>query len=255
MSDSQELTIDTNEIFPQLEKSPLIEAVIYWQAQANQPLNPKSLKEELTRKLPDYPVIQTQQDFRVEASVKADGTSEGTHEVRWNGFRLQNESKKYVAQFTPTGIAISRIEGYQSWETFHQEALRLWEVFQEIAEPTTINRFGARYINKILLRNGESVSTYLKTLPHNNLNKFMKKSFFYQDTYEVPNYPYSINWVCTQSNQAEKTFIIIDIDVFVSKVVELKKLVLTDHLSKIRWLKNKIFFDNITNKALDIFGG
>jgi uncharacterized protein (TIGR04255 family) len=256
MSNSQSLIIDVNEEFPCLKRSPLIEAVIHWQAHANKKLEPETLETELTQRLPDYPFIQTQQGFQVQASEKADGTQEVIHQTQWNGFRLQNDSKNRVAQFTPTGVAISRLETYESWETFHQEALRLWSIFQELAEPTTINRLGVRYINKISLEEGESASTYLKTVPHNDFNlSLTRESFFYQDTYNVPNHPYGVNWVCTGQLQVSHRFLIVDIDVFISEVIDLEELKLINHLNKIRWLKNKIFFNSITDIALEKFGG
>lgn len=258
MSDTQPLKIDIDENFPHLEQPPLVEAVIHWQAHANKLPEPQSLKEELTRRLPDYPSIQTQHNFQVkveppEGVYENSGVSQQT---QWNGFRLENESKSRVVQFMVTGVAISSIGNYESWETFHQEALHLWEIFQELAKPVDINRLGVRYINKISLEAGEDPSTYLKAVPHDTVDlPLVRKSFFYQDTYKVPNYPYGVNWICTQQEQLNEKFLIFDIDVFIQELIDLKPSILADHLNKIRWLKNKIFFNSITERALKKFGG
>ncbi|ACK66249.1 hypothetical protein PCC8801_2222 [Rippkaea orientalis PCC 8801] len=258
MINAEVLTIDINERFPCLKRSPLVEAVIHWQAHANKQLEPETLKTELNQRLPDYPLIQTKYDYDLElqASGYSDGTSEILYKTQWDGFTLQNDSKNFVAQFTLTGLVFSSIETYESWETFYQEALRLWVIFQELAEPTTINRLGVRYINKILLEAGESALTYLKKVPAHNFDlPLTRESFFLQDSYKVPNYPYSVNWVCTEKSQINQRFLIVDIDIFISEILELEESTLINYLNEIRWLKNKIFFNSITGVALNKFGG
>ncbi|MEA5468589.1 TIGR04255 family protein [Spirulina sp. 06S082] len=261
MSDPQTLIIDVNETFPQLRRSPLIEAVIHWQAHATKELEPETLKAELTQRLPDYRAIQIQYEhgIHVETPLQPDGSTAASaveHRTQWIGLRLENEYKNRVVQFTKTGIAISSVGNYESWTTFHQEALNLWSLFYELAEPRIINRLGVRYINKILIEEGEKPSTYLKTVQKSNFNPSLKRdTFFYQETYKVLNHPYSINWVCTQQSEANQQFLIVDIDVFISPLPDLKKSSLIEHLNKIRWLKNTIFFNSITNTALEKFGG
>lgn len=260
MSHSQTLTFDVNETFPRLRRSPLIEAVIHWQAHAMTELEPEILKKELTQRLPDYPTIHSQYEhgIQVETLIRqdTDQSSNVQHRTSWVGFRLENESKNRVIQFTQTGIAISSVGNYESWETFHQEALNLWSLFHELAEPRIINRLGVRYINKIIIEEKENPSTYLKTVQQNNFSlPLQRDTFFYQDTYKIPNCPYSINWVCTQQSEANQQFLIVDIDVFISPLPDLEKSSLIKHLNKIRWLKNKIFFNSITNTALEKFGG
>ncbi|MDJ0730046.1 MAG: TIGR04255 family protein [Crocosphaera sp.] len=256
MSKSQALTIDVNEQFPCLTRSPFIEATIDWQTHANKQLVPETLKTQLNQRLSDYPSIQPSYNLKVQASGYSDGTSEVEHKTQWNGFRLQNHDNNFVIQFTQTGLVVSNIEMYESWQTFSQEALRLWAIFQELAEPTIINRLGVRYINKISLQAGENPLTYLKKVPEHNFNlPLTRESFFVRDTYKVPNYPYGINWVCTEQSQVTQRFLIVDIDVFISEILELEESTLTNYLNEMRWLKNKIFFNSITDFALKNFGG
>lgn len=259
MTSTKKLNIDVTEEFPLLKRSPLIEAVIYWQSHAKKKLEPEVLRTELIHRLSKYPQIQIQYDFRVQALENSDGSSEVSKRKEWNGFRLENSSKDHVVQFTPTGVVFSNLENYESWESFHQEALQLWEIFYDIAKPTTINRLGVRYLNKIQLEQGEKVSDYLKKLPDNGYNALnlplTKKSFFYQENYEVPDYSYSVNWVCTEQSQGANRFLIVDIDVYKSELIDLEKSKLISHLNQIRWLKNKIFFNSITDLALNKFEG
>ncbi|MGD1906843.1 MAG: TIGR04255 family protein [Leptolyngbyaceae cyanobacterium] len=259
MSPLPKFSIDFSEEFPTLDAAPSIEAVIHWQAKASKPLERQALQDELTQRLPDYPICQPQQDIQIAASGTSDGTSEVSHRTQWNGFRLQDEQGLHVAQFTPSGVIFSRLKPYEKWEAFKNEAIRFWELFLELAEPPTIKRLGVRYINQIPLA-GKRPSAYLNIEPC-PLPGIAPSSetFFYQDTYPVPDYPYRINWVRTiqpqQQTLVDQKALIVDIDVFTTtELLELNQESLNQRLREMRWLKNKVFFSSITQTALEQFG-
>jgi uncharacterized protein (TIGR04255 family) len=126
--------------------------------------------------------------------------------------------------------------------------------------PASVQRLGVRYINRIPLRSGENPSTYLKTVPSSIPDlELSTESFFYQDMYQVPGYPYYINWVRTiqsqPTNLADGQALIIDIDVFTTtEFTALDRESLIKRLDEMRWIKNKIFFSCITQTALEQFG-
>jgi uncharacterized protein (TIGR04255 family) len=259
MSPLLKFSIDLNEEFPTLKAAPSIEAVIHWQAHAGKKLEPETLKAELIRRLPDYPLCQPQHGVEIAATGAPDGSSEVFHRTQWNGFRLQDEQNHYVAQFTPTGVVFSRLEPYEEWAGFQAEALRFWHIFLELAEPTVIQRLGVRYINRIPLADGEQPSRYLNTVPTAPPGlELTAESFFHQDTYPVPGYPYSINWVRTiqpaGADPADGRALIVDIDIFTQELLQLDKETLAQKLREMRWLKNKVFFSCITQHALEKFG-
>jgi len=259
MSPPSKFTIDHNEKFPSLERAPIIEAVIHWQALASKNFDPNTLKDELAQRLPDYPICQPQHDIKIEASGALDGTSQVTHRTQWNGFRLQDELSQHVAQFTSKGVVFSSLQPYDTWESFQSEAMRFWGIFLELAAPTAIQQLGVRYINRIPLKNGEQPSTYLKLVqPLLAMLELPTESFFYQDIYRVPGYPYHINLVWTiqhqQASPASEQALIVDIDVFKTEPIDLDREYLIQRLCEMRWIKNKIFFSCITSTALERFG-
>ena len=259
MSPLPKFSIDLNEEFPTLKAAPSIEAVIHWQAHAGKKLEPEALQAELTQRLPDYPILQAQQDVQFGATGAPDGSSEFFQQIQWSGFRLQDEGNHHVVQFMPSGVVFSRLEPYEEWKIFTAEALRIWQVFVELAEPTIIERLGVRHINRILLENGEQPSTYLKMEPYAlpGLN-ISPENFFYKDTYQVPGYHYGIHWARTiqpqQSEPSNQQALIVDIDVFTTQLLQLDQDTLTQRLQEMRWLKNKLFFSSITDTALERFG-
>jgi uncharacterized protein (TIGR04255 family) len=260
MSPPPKFTIDLNEQFPILEHAPTIEAVIHWQANAIKILDPATLRDELVRRLPDYPICEPQHDIKIELGTPAN-ISEVAQMIQWNGFRMQDE-RHHIAQFTPMGAVFSRLSPYETWENFQSEAMRFWDIFLELAEPISIQRLGVRYINRISLEDGKKPSTYLKTVPSPIPDlEFPTESFFYQDTYQVPGYPYHINWVRTIQPQqttsvnAQVQALIIDIDVFTTdEFIASDRESLIKRLDEMRWIKNKIFFSCITQTALTQFG-
>jgi uncharacterized protein (TIGR04255 family) len=258
MSVQSQFDLNLNEKFPNLTNSPILEAVIHWDAPASKPLEQISLKEALTKRLPEYPTIQTQHGIEVKIEDTPDDMSQLSQRMQWNGLRLEDAPANYVAQFTHTGIAFSRVKSYESWENFKVEALRVWDVFVELAEPKAIRRLGVRFINRIFVKQGESISTYLKSEPYRLSGlEISPKSFFYQDTYQVAGYPYQINLVRTiqphQTGSGSEQALIVDIDVFTNEVSSIRDD-LNQQLAEMRWLKNKIFFSNITETALNNFG-
>ncbi|MBE9100121.1 TIGR04255 family protein [Vacuolonema iberomarrocanum] len=253
------ISIDLNEKFPTLKAAPSVEAVIHWQAPAGKKLEPDSFRKELTQRLPEYPTLQTQQDIQMGMEVP-DSSPEFFQRVQWNGFRLQDEQNRHVVQIMQSGVIFSRLEPYERWEIFSAEALRIWQLFVELARPPIIERLGVRHINRIQLESGERPSTYIKMEPYSlsGLN-IAPETFFYKDTYEVPGYPYSVHWVRTiqpqQSAPSEHQALILDIDVFTTQLLQLDQDTLTQRLQEMRWLKNKIFFSSITDTARERFRG
>ncbi len=251
-------SINLDESFPTLEAAPSIEAVIHWQANASKTLEPETVKAELVKRFPSYESYQSQQDIEIGATGSHDGISEVFHRSQWHGFRLENEQNHYVAQFTRAGVVFSRLSPYEGWISFQAEAFRFWDIFLELAAPTTIERLGVRYINRIPLETGESPSTYLITVPCPPPDLALAPdSFFHQDTYPVPGYPYTINWVRTiqagdEPNDGQA--LIVDIDVFTHGLLQLDHDTLAKQLQEMRWLKNKTFFSSITPHALERFG-
>jgi len=47
--------------------------------------------------------------------------------------------------------------------------------------------------------------------------------------------------------------LILDIDVFTTQPLELEQSMLVRRLLEMRWLKNKVFFGSVTEKALELF--
>ena len=252
------LKIDLAESFPHLEHAPIVEAVIEIRTRIESPWEESALREQLKAKLPGYPKIFSQSEFRHEVKVKAGQPPEQLfHDLGWRGLRLQSADGRYIAQFNRDGFIFSRLQPYESWDQFKEEAMRLWKVHAELAKSLEVQRLGVRFINRITLPVGEvRLDDYLKVPPQPPGELDLQiMSFFHQDSLLVTGYPYAINIVKTvqppQGSGSDGGGLILDIDVFTTEPFEQRADAIDKRLAEMRWLKNKVFYSSLTKEAVE----
>lgn len=256
--------INTAEVFPVLTTAPIVEAVIDIRAFPSKEFEETSVRTSLEEKLDSYSFLDSHREIHYEVrSEAAKPPEQSIRDLGWRGVRFQSADQKKIAQFNRDGFAFSRLEPYENWLSFFQEAKSLWSVFKLLAAPITIDRIGLRFINRIALPHGEvNFEQYLRNapIPPADLDvPFL--GFMHQETLSVPGHPYAINLIRTiqppQHPADSGIAIILDIDVFtfqpLEQSVENDDNKLTDMLSEMRWLKDKTFFGSITEEGLEKF--
>jgi len=252
------LKIDVTESFQHLEHAPIVEAVIEIRTRVESPWEESALRDELKAKLPSYPKIFSQSEFRHELKVKAGQPPEQLfHDMGWRGLRLESADGHYIAQFNRDGFVFSRLQPYESWDQFKEEAMRLWKVYAELAKSQEVQRLGVRFINRITLPVGEVLlADYLMAPPQPPGDLDLQiTGFFHQDSLLVPGYPYVLNIVKTvqppHGSGSDGGALILDIDVFTTKPFEHRPDDIEKHLAEMRWFKNKVFYSSLTKEALE----
>jgi uncharacterized protein (TIGR04255 family) len=248
--------IELDESFPHLPRAPIVEAVIHWQARAGRPLDPESLRKLLEERLPEYPNRQAQHEVQLTAN-KSQADTELTHHARWQGFRLQSDDPPHVVQFTSDGLIFSRLAPYDRWQSFEAEAFRVWDVFVDAAEPAAVQRLGVRFINRIEIAAGDRPDKFLHIAkrPLKGMD-LPTRSFLYRDVFTLAGTPYQVRLLRTiQSAEASgrTDALILDVDVHAIEPGSMEREKIAQHLAKMRWLKNKVFFSSITKRAKDLF--
>jgi len=253
------LNIDVAESFQHLERAPIVEAVIEIRTRVESPWEESALRDELKAKLPGYPKIFSQSEFRHELKVKAGQPPEQLfHDMGWRGLRLESADGHYIAQFNRDGFAFSRLQPYESWDQFKEEAMRLWKMHEDLAKSLEIQRLGVRFINRITLPGGEvGLGDYLQVPPHPPEGLDLQiMNFFHKDNLSVTGHPYEVNIVKTiqppQRPGSDGGGLILDIDVFTTKPFEQRADAIDKRLTEMRWLKNKVFYSNLTKGALEV---
>jgi uncharacterized protein (TIGR04255 family) len=256
MTRRERLTIDPAERFPLLANAPIAEAVIEIRARAATEWKEDNLRAPLTGRLPDYPEFRMQREIHLGASFDAEGSTEQFHRAYWHGARLTSADKLHIAQFNRDGFAFSRLAPYRDWEEFSDEALRLWRIHAELAQPNEIERIGLRFINRISLPpEGAAISDFLRMPPQPPATLDLPVvNFVHQDTWDVFGYPYTLN--LTQTIQPATpgglsgNFLILDIDVGTTQPCAPTLDAIEPRLAEMRWLKNKAFFGSITDQVV-----
>lgn len=254
------LEINLDEEFQHLPQAPIVEAVIDIRARSTVPFNEESLRPPVEAALTGYQFLDSHQELQHEIKLEDGQASSQIIRFDWKGLRFQSDDKKHIAQFNRDGFVFSRLEPYQDWPQLHSEAMKLWQVYLELAKPVAIDRLGLRFINRIQLPIGEfQFEDYIKSAPQPPQGLDLPfAGFIHQDTFMVPNQPYVINIVKTIQPPAvaerSGSALILDIDVLTTQGYELDdEAELRGHLLEMRWLKNKAFFGSITDKAWTLF--
>jgi uncharacterized protein (TIGR04255 family) len=209
--------------------------------------------------LPDYPTVQPQRAFRGEFKSEVGKLPEQrVFDLGWTGLQFRSKVVPQVVQFQKEGFSFSRLQPYERWQLFEDEALRLWNIYVQLVRPLAIQRVGVRFINRMPFPDGGfRLEDYLDgAVQPLSLWGLSSKTFLYQDTLSVPETSFSVNLVRTvqRSEDAPSTkLVILDIDVFTNIPEELDDGLLRQRLAEMRWLKNKIFFGTITPKTKEIF--
>lgn len=249
--------IDLTESFPLLSRAPIVEAVFGVTARAETAWDEPAITKQFKQRLPEYPGIQSHREIRHEFKLAADAQPEqATHDMGWRGLRCESADKLHIAQFNRDGFSFSRLKPYQSWEQFYEEGLRLWGLYDEIAQSSEIQRLGLRFINRIEFSQDEvELEDFLENPPKPPRGMDVPfEGFLHHNTLSVPGQPYGINVIQTVQpslGSDDSWGVILDIDVFTTEPL-LNQDLLGQHLDKMRWLKNKVFFGSITTNTLEL---
>lgn len=258
-SPAGKIIINTEDLFPHLERAPIVEGVIDIRAHATAPFEEEAVRMTLEPQLAGYSFLDSQRAFHHELQIEGEKPPRQTfRDLGFKGLRFRSADQKQIVQFNRDGFIYSRLEPYPDWNSFSDEGMRLWRIFRDLAQPVEINRIGLRFINRIEVPPDElHLDDYIKPAPEPPRNLDLPFiGFMHHDTLAVPGYPYAINLIRTIQPQAEALpgiRLILDIDVFTTHGFDLDETRLVRNLEEMRWLKNKAFFGSVTEKALEGF--
>jgi uncharacterized protein (TIGR04255 family) len=159
-------------------------------------------------------------------------------------------------RFQQDTFVFSRLAPYPGWADFIAEGLRLFGFHQNVVNLSEITRIGIRFINRIPVSGPiVKIDDYLVAAPRVPEELGLPYlGFFHLDTFTVPGHDYGLQ--VTRTIQPEmvgcaeaKSALIVDVDVFSTRVWSGSISELTVRLSEMRWLKNKAFFGSLTPQA------
>jgi uncharacterized protein (TIGR04255 family) len=146
-----------------LNNAPIIEAIIGIELNDVLPSDVlavfSQLPSDLARSYPSKTDI-VQGNFSFE--LLANRTSSSQEPI---GFFFKSSDNTQVFHAKRNGFAFSRLFPYESWQSFRDEARRLWGFYRQCVGPAIPNAFTVRYINKLFLPLADQIEKYLQVYP------------------------------------------------------------------------------------------
>lgn len=239
--------------YESLKYAPAIEAVLDIttdEISSDQLAQFENLEKSFLKKFPNRKTLHF-----FETSLEVGPQQNINYKNRAVGFVYRTTNEKEISQFRLNGFSYNHLEPYPGWKKFIDAALKNWRIYKKTRKAIQIKRVGLRFINIIKVPNDADLSDYLKTIlsskKKGDLGKL--KHFQYRYIRELDEFGSIAIINLAQNEVSEKeTSFLFDIDVIrqeFPKGLEDKQILV--YLEEMRSVKNTIFFDTLTNKALD----
>jgi uncharacterized protein (TIGR04255 family) len=209
----------------------------------------------------DYPTQEAMYLYSGQMAIGEPGhpmRAETAHQH--GGFRFTSQNKQQIFQARIDGFTFSTLAPYDRWESFRDEARRLWELYRSAARVEGVTRAAVRYINRIDIPKVGTVrlEDYLRTYPEVSEdmpqegqfgNFFMQVQFWQEDLGCV----LIINLAPAASpNEETTTSIRLDLDLFREQFAEPWRAddeAAWEFLEELHDRKNEVFEASITEET------
>jgi uncharacterized protein (TIGR04255 family) len=217
-----------------------------------------SLKEALHD---SYPNMEEVRGIHFALEMRAKQFQQALEDKGLAGYFFRSADMKNVAQFRQDGFTFSRLRPYTEWETVFAEATRLWHLYVAEASPELVTRVATRYINRMKIPLPiDDFADYLSAAPvvpsslPQAVSQFMSRVVICdEERYIYAN----ITQALLGNAKPNHVTIVLDIDVYGTReghgwsIFEEKGMYAT--FEQLRELKNRVFFDSITEKTKRLF--
>jgi uncharacterized protein (TIGR04255 family) len=173
------------------------------------------------------------------------------------GYFFKSEDEKLIAQFRVDGFTLNKLKPYSNWDELQPLVMDLWNRYVSIAEPVTITRCAVRYINHIIINQGQfDLDDYLRAAPPvpeelpQAIGDFLSRVTIVDSNEKIAA---SVTQVFKPNPSVQFPPIILDIDTFKNVDMHPSDAALWDIFSALRAFKNKIFFNFVTEKTIGQF--
>lgn len=239
-----------------LTRPPIREALIDFRVASDPAIDVEHLNVLRSELADSYPGVEEKRAFQTELRVEAGKiVPPSTTDLGFVGLFLTSADKDRVAQFRRDGFTLNQLAGYTTADDLGREALRLWEHYRRLVQPVAITRVAMRYINAMALpyRPGDDFKKYLTAPPDmppatpNTVSSFLSRLVAHSDPDIV------VLTLQLDTAQDDKTPVVLDIDAFCPVETTLDDGSITETLSRLRRLKNEVFFASLTDEAVELY--
>ena len=231
--------------------APLTEAILDIRVKLPSQITPAKLKSVQVGEKERYPRLEKL--FVVVGKMSVGTQIETSAKQDLNGYRFVSQDNRQIFQARVDGFTFNRLAPYETWESFRDEARRLWNVYRSIAKPQNVTRLALRYINKLdfpLPLN--DFKDYLRTIPEISPQMSQGLSGYFMHL-ELPQPDLGATLLLNQTlippPSPNLVSVILDFDLFSQENVPNAEQDIWKRFEVLRTRKNEVFEACITNKT------
>lgn len=173
------------------------------------------------------------------------------------GYRFESDNRQKIVQVRLDGFTLSYLRPYSNWMALVSDAKELYEYYQAIVKPEFVSRIALRYINQIKIPLPlADFSEYLtapptipEKLPQGLLGFLTQNVVEFSGEGAIAKVTQGLEDITNPDNIT----ILLDIDVFRSEEFVPNSDVIWETFERLHNLKNKIFFESLTEKTMRLF--
>ena len=199
------------------ERAPILETIIEIRVSPSAPADLDSLRAVRTGDENRYPEELAVMESAVGVEVTGLVASMTSAPTKQTGYQWQNRAGAEIFRASSTQLSYHKLRPYTRWELCRDEARRLWEKYQRIVRPQTVERLGLRYINRLDLPPSGDLNDYLLTTPqiapgiHQELSSYMMTLTLPQP--DLPNTTITLRQATVEAPSPDVASVVFDIDV------------------------------------------
>lgn len=242
--------------YPHLNNAPIHEAIIDIRVGLPPELDSQIfLKEKAVLEKMGYPKIEQCWEFTTGITFNQEKSSM-SHDRTPKGYWFKTEDRSSIIQFRKDGFTYNKLKPYSSWKDIQEAAKNAWTIYKKITVEPQIIRVAVRYINHIELPLPlKNISKYFFITPevagreNRPIKGFMQRTII--DEVEIDGESV-VTFASQQGSSQDFIKILLDIDVY--KHVDdmnLPESEIWKILNDCREIKNRIFFNSITEETLE----
>jgi uncharacterized protein (TIGR04255 family) len=236
-----------------LNKAPISEALVDIRVKRRPDIDLSTLESIYAVFANEYP--KKRERIRIESKLDFKTKESQTTSVV-DGYLCTSSDAKQVVQVRLDGFTFSRLKPYETWEDLRKEAHRLWQSYIRLASPELITSVALRYIDRLEIplpvRDFGDYLTAPPTIPEKLPQELT--SFLTRNVIRDP----SLDFVAIISQSLEPVGassvvpVILDIDVSKEVQYNVGAKEIWETIDQLRGFKNKIFFESITEKTVEL---
>jgi len=236
-------------------KAPITEAVIDIKVKVREELTLEQLLHVHSGEEERYPKKQIRWALHAEVTAGAQLATASMQQPI--GHQFVSGDGKQVAQVRLDGFTFSKLSPYDRWESFRDEAKRLWTLYRNNARPSAIIRLAVRYINRIdIPLPVNDFKEFLRTVPEVSSDMAQGLARYFMQL-QVPLEDVQalliLNEAMIEPAHPGCVSVVLDLDISRDQSVPSEENEIWDFFEKLRSKKNDIFEACITDKTRRLF--